>query len=234
MATENFDAQFFFYLDHIAPHLDVYEQTVYLYLLGKALSADQDVVVQSIKSGRLQMGFGAGDNLKPMSETSATKRVRSLQDKGLIEVLGAERAGTRFRVTMPFAAEAFQPQEVPDFLRPLEVVDFFQEPEGRVAILEREDWKCFYCGVKLDSANHVMEHVVSRPAGRNTCDNIVASCRSCNNKKGDIEADDFLRMLYRSGILSQPELTDAVEKLRELKAGKLIPVLPSRITRSEN
>ncbi len=46
----------------------------------------------------------------------------------------------------------------------------------------------------------VIEHVVSRPAGGNGYRNVVAACRQYNNRKGDSDAEDFLRILYAKGF----------------------------------
>ena len=35
--------------------------------------------------------------------------------------------------------------------------------------------------------------------------NVAAACLSCNNRKGDLPAEEFLRSLYREGILSAQE-----------------------------
>lgn len=62
--------------------------------------------------------------------------------------------------------------------------------EGRLTIidvqsqLERQKRRCFYCRKQLPN-RYDLEHVkpVSR-GGRNTPDNIVIACRSCNSRKG--------------------------------------------------
>jgi 5-methylcytosine-specific restriction endonuclease McrA len=70
-----------------------------------------------------------------------------------------------------------------------------------------------------------MEHIISIPKGDNSYKNIAASCRTCNNKKSDKAADEFLRILYRSNILSQDELEERLTRIEEIQAGKHVPVL---------
>ena len=106
---------------------------------------------------------------------------------------------------------------------PLEEIDFFTVPENRKLILEREDWQCFYCRAKLDENNHVLEHVVSRPEGDSSYRNVVAACRRCNNRKDSALAEDFLRSLYREGILSGDDLSVRLSQLGRLRAGELRP-----------
>ena len=108
----------------------------------------------------------------------------------------------------------------------LEDLNFFAAPENRKLILEREDWHCFYCLAKLDENNHVIEHVVSRPEGNNSYRNVVAACRRCNNRKSDSPAEDFLRSLYREGLLSGDEFSARLSLLSRLFAGDLKPPPP--------
>ena len=70
-----------------------------------------------------------------------------------------------------------------------------------------------------------MEHVVSRSNDDNSFRNIVASCRTCNNKKGSEEVSTFVRNLYRNNIVSQNELEECFEKLGKLENGELQPII---------
>ena len=126
------------------------------------------------------------------------------------------------------------PSEIPDLIPlatdvaevELEDLDFFSVSENRKLILEREKWGCFYCLAKLDENNHVIEHVLSRPEGDSSFRNVVAACRRCNNRKNSTPAEDFLRTLYREGILSGEELSTRINLLGQLRAGELRPVPP--------
>jgi len=80
-----------------------------------------------------------------------------------------------------------------------------------------------YCMCKLNNNNFVIEHVVSRPNGNNSYRNIVAACRSCNNKKDNVLAEDFLRTLYRDSLISENEFKDRLNYLIRLKNGELKP-----------
>lgn len=102
-------------------------------------------------------------------------------------------------------------------------MDFFEVPENRLQILERERRRCFYTLVTLDEENFVAEHVVSRPQGDNSYRNIGAASREANNRKGSMGAEDFLRLLFREGKLSESELEDRLLQLKRLKAGDLRP-----------
>lgn len=107
----------------------------------------------------------------------------------------------------------------------IEEMDFFEIPENRLLILEREGRRCFYTLRDLDEKNFVIDHVVSRPNGNNGYRNVVAASREANNRKGAMLADDFIRKLYRDGFLNQEEFEERLVQLNRLKAGELRPQL---------
>ena len=161
-----------------------------------------------------------------MSEFTAYEKLRCLQSKGSIEIVSSERTGRRIRLRLP--------DEIPGIIPPpatqapplsIEEMDFFEIPENRALLLEREEHHCFYCLRALTAASCVIEHVVSRPAGDNSYRNVVAACRECNNRKNDSSAEDYLRGLYREAFLSADELQDRLSKLNRLKKGDLQPTL---------
>lgn len=47
-------------------------------------------------------------------------------------------------------------------------------------VLQRDNYTCAYCAMDADTIDHVQPH--SRK-GLNTWENLVAACRSCNNRK---------------------------------------------------
>lgn len=61
----------------------------------------------------------------------------------------------------------------------------------RQAIYARDDNRCQYCG---SIKNLTLDHIVPKSkGGKNTWDNLVVACHSCNAKKGD-------KMLEQSGM----------------------------------
>ena len=77
----------------------------------------------------------------------------------------------------------------------------------------------------------MVEHVRSRPEGSNGFRNVVAACRSCNNRKGPTPARDFLRSLYRDGLINENELQLRIANLDKLEAGELRPDVPASYLR---
>jgi hypothetical protein len=220
---DEFSTIFIQYQDHLAPRLDVYEQAIYVFLLRQTFLEGRQEAVVGFKSARRKLGFGIGKANTPPSEHVVYEKLRSLQAKGCLVLLGSERAGSRIRLYIPSEIPGVVPPPALPSTVDLEQLDFFSVPENRALILEREGWRCFYCLAKLDENNHVLEHVVSRPDGDNSYRNIVAACRRCNNKKGDELAEAYLRSIYRDGILSGDELSSRIQQLEALRTGVLKP-----------
>ena len=209
--------------DHLAPKLNTYEQAIYLYLFRHShLSGTNETVISS-KSSIKRMAMGIGRAGSPMSENQCREKLRSLEQKGCISILGTVRNGTQVRLQLPNEIEGIVQVDEDDSTVSLEDMDFFDDPENRKLILEREKQRCFYCLCNLDGTNHVMEHVVSRPDGDNSYKNVVAACIKCNNRKGASSAEDFMRALYRDNFLSEEEFHVRCDHLKQLKQGELRP-----------
>lgn len=212
--------------DYLAPRLDTYEQALYLYIFRHSRLLNNEEVVIGFKSARVRLACGVGEKGRPMSENTAYVKLTSLESKGCIRILDSERAGRRIRLHLPNEIPGVIPQAPAEPIAlSLEEMDFFASPENRVLILEREQNRCFYCFHTLTSENYVIEHVVSRPTGDNSYRNVVAACRECNNRKNDLDVEEFLRVLYRESFLTASELTERVGKLGRLRAGELKPEL---------
>lgn len=161
-----------------------------------------------------------------MSEKSAYKKLRSLEIKGCLKIVSSERSGFRIRLNLPVEIPGIVPAPVTaNSPLTIEQMDYFSVPENRLLILEREEHRCFYCLRALTSENHVIEPVISRPAGGNDYRNVVAACRACNNRKNSSNIEEFLRGLYRDSFLSGDELQARLQKLRSLSNGELKPRL---------
>jgi hypothetical protein len=182
--------------------------------------------VIAFKSARKNMAFGTGKAGTPPSEGAIYSKLKGLSSKGFIEILASERTGTRIRIYTPFEIEGLIRLVSEDAYISLEDADFFAEPAYRGLILDRDGHRCFYCLKAVDQNNYVIEHVISRPIGTNSYRNLVASCRTCNNRKDAGLADDYLRLIYREGLLSLGEFQDRQHHLELLRQGELKPEWP--------
>jgi len=212
--------------DYLAPKLDTYELAVYLYIFRHTRFIGQNEAVIDFKSARSRIAGGVGEGGKPMSENSIYIRVRSLQQKGCIQIVQSEHKGSRIRLFLQNEIAGIVPSasSAPDQID-IEKIDFFGDPQNRLAILKREDYRCFYTLKRIDGNSFVLDHVISRPVGGNGYRNIVAASRDANNRKGAMPADDFLRQLFREGYLSEQELKDRLQALDDLKGGLLRPII---------
>ncbi|HTU93104.1 MAG TPA: HNH endonuclease signature motif containing protein [Gemmataceae bacterium] len=211
--------------DHLAPRLDTYEQAIYLYVFRHSRLIGQEEVVLGFKSARSRMATGIGEKGKPMAEGTCYEKLRPLQYKGCLEIVSVERMGSRIRLRLPNEIPGIIVEPPEEVIVSLEDMDFFTDEANRKLILAREEHKCFYCLRRLKKENHVIDHVVSRPEGNNGYRNVVAACRDCNNRKGASDAEDFFRVLYREGFLSNDEFQQRLSHLQRLRAGELRPSL---------
>jgi hypothetical protein len=213
--------------DDLAPRLDCYEQALYLFIFRHSRLLGQEEVVIGFKSARSRMACGIGEKGKPMSENAAYEKLRSMETKGCIKIVDTTRTGRRLKLFLPSEIPGIAISQKAEAIKlRLEEIDFFL-PENRAAILKRDGNICFYCRRKLDAHNYVIEHVVSRPEGDNSYKNLVSACRACNNHKkgGAGSSEEFLRSLYRDGLLSEKEIKERINALENLRNGLLIPCI---------
>ncbi len=87
-------------------------------------------------------------------------------------------------------------------------------------ILELHDYRCVYCGERLDPSDLTVDHVQPRvKGGDHSRGNLVACCKRCNTEKGGVAAWAFLadRPELRANFLRYarwiwPRLRKAVEE----------------------
>lgn len=158
------------------------------------------------------------------SDWQSRKTIRQLDEKGCIEI-DQTRKGHSVKVLLPSELDISAPDEIRTELN-IEEIDFFKGREYVHALIKREQGICFYCLSEISPENCELDHVVSQlNGGGNGYKNIVASCHKCNTRKQGNTADDFLRSLYRKGILSESEFEGRLLALEALGKGDLKPVL---------
>jgi hypothetical protein len=213
--------------DHLAPKLDTYEQALYLYILRHTRLIGLTETTLGFKSARSRMACGVGEKNKPMSENTAYLKLTSLEQKGAIKIIRTEHTGRLIKLNLPSEMPGLIPLVAPTKEINLEEMDFFEVPENRLLILERENRRCFYTLRPIDLKSFVVEHIVSRPTGDNSYRNVVAASREANNRKGSMAAEDFLRSLFRGGFLNEIEFEDRLKTLDRIGAGEIKPSIPT-------
>ena len=198
--------------------MNSYERSLYYYLLRHSRVIGNSEVLVAIAPLGKALGF---------SEWSARENLRRMDKKGCIKIIERGQRGTKVSVLLPGEIEGcITDEEQQSEPIDIELVDFFKEPRYREVIFRRENGMCFYCLKKITKENHALDHVISQEnGGDNTYRNIVASCHECNSLKQGMNGNDFVRNLYRRGILDSQELEQRLKTIDLLQDGKLKPEL---------
>jgi len=197
--------------------LDVWERVAYYILLRRTVVVDQNETTISVE----ELGQAGA-----MSGFKAREVLRSLNEKGCVTIIERNRSGHRLRV--------FLPEEIPSLAMTtkasaslaLDSIDFYSGRTYVSVLVEREAGCCFYCLRVVNTATSVLDHVVAMVnGGGNSYMNVVAACHECNSLKQSEKAEDFLRILYRRGVLSLTELEARLLRLAKLRVGDVRPTL---------
>ena len=194
--------------------LDASERSLYYHLARHTRAEGKESALFSVAGLAKRLGMG---------EPTVRGRIRSMVKKGCIKVEERSKDGHHIRVLLPDEIQGVPSNDVREDPVGVEAMDFYSDRRWAGALLKREDSRCFYCLRELRS-NWVLDHVVPAVNGRNNSyRNVVACCHECNAAKQASSAEDFLRGLYRRGLLGSPELEARIVALELLKSGRLAP-----------
>lgn len=205
--------------DHLfrAKSFSVQERVLYYHLLRQSRVEGQEQILVAL----LPLANALG-----VAESTVRECIRALNERGCIQIVDRSRQGHLVRVPLPDEIEGVVPAEAPEIEINLDQLDFFNGRRFVGAVIARERSKCFYCFKAIRPETCELDHVQSRVNGTdNSYRNIVAACHECNTTKQESPAQDFIRSLYRKGVLSQAELEDRLQALEKLSAGQLQPSL---------
>ena len=108
------------------------------------------------------------------------------------------------------AKKAFQ---IPSVIVLFKYIDqkFFTLPCTRKNILLRDENRCQYCAKHFREAELTIDHVIPRSkGGKSTWNNVVAACKACNQKKGDLLPDKSPVSLI--GLPRKPSYRSIIKK----------------------
>lgn len=107
-------------------------------------------------------------------------------------------------------------------------------PPTRAAIMLRDAHSCQYCGATPSRGNLTVDHVMPRSrGGPHHWHNLVAACKTCNQKKGSSTPEEALMKLRRKPfepsyvslvLLSNPVAAARWEQLMGLQAESYMPL----------
>jgi hypothetical protein len=198
--------------------LDVWERCIYYHLLRLSRASGASAVQFALAPTARTIG---------MSEDKIRHSIRSMAAKGCVRIEDRGKGGHLVRLLLPEEIDAVR--EAIHVAEPLDIetIDFFTDRRHLAAILTREQGKCFYCSRAVGPETAALDHVVPAvDGGNNSHRNIVAACHECNSLKQATPADDFIRRLYRAGLLSQDDVAARLERLALLRAAQL-PIVVS-------
>jgi len=203
--------------DHLFPglELDAWQKVLYHHLLRHTRLVGKSTALFAIAPLATATG---------MSDFKVRDAIRSMHHKGCIQIEERNRKGHLLRVLLPCEIPGIIPEEEEKAPVDLDTLDVFSNRRYLRALLAREDDRCFYCLRQVDADACELDHVAPQAERLdNTFRNIVVACHECNTTKQETPASDFVRSLYRSGLLSQEEVQNRLAAIKQLQAGELIP-----------
>lgn len=208
--------------DKLVPILDSYEQAIYHYLFRHTHLVGAETCLYSTRAA--EIGLGTGDNSKRPSMKTRSKKLRSLEDKGCVQIVDRSNKGITVKLLLPSQVPGIQSQTSTVAPLDLEELDFYKDRRLLNSILDREGYRCFYTGRKISADTCYLDHVVPQSgAGNNSYKNIVASCYDANSMKNDKPVDEFIRNLYKEEMISISEFQELKLKIAKLQDGQLRP-----------
>jgi len=200
--------------------LDVWERALYWHLFRHTHLEGRPTFVT---------GLEALSRKTAASTTKLREAIRSMAAKGCITIDDRNRAGHAITVLLPAQIPGLLVVSPPAPID-IEQLDFYQDRQYLQALMERQEGQCIYCLRMLTAESAVLDHLVSQMAGgSNSYKNIVVACHACNSRKQASSADEYLRLLYREGLLGQDDLRERLEVLSQISGGALVPVIGPKV-----
>lgn len=183
-------------VDFLQPRLLPYEAAIYWHLFRHSVVAHgtQHVrfSVEGLCEGVISSRSGKANKL---AWGTIQETLRSLEQKEVIRKDGdTTREGTPYFVRLP--------EEIPwcvDLIKSAQLAkppprpvdekkesDFYNVPENRLKVFERDGYVCYRCRKQLTRFSATLDHIqpVSKD-GDNSYANLVTSCLHCNSRRGN-------------------------------------------------
>lgn len=196
---------------------------LYHYLFRHTHMEGRDTMIVSARSIGPKLGKGRID-ASELARNNAPKKLRTLEDKGAIKILGKTRHGTEVRVFLPSDIPGLIPKLSEPGSIDLTLIDFFSNDENRRKIFDRDSRRCCYCLKALDQEGFTLDHIVPQAeGGDHSYKNLLTACFECNSKKHSRLADEFLRANYRAQLISNDEFNTCLKYINDVRTGAVVP-----------
>lgn len=185
------------FVDYLQPELIPYETALYLYLLYNSF-VKMDTCEIRIGKRTIASEFGRGSRGESTSYAHVSKILKMLEEKECIKVEDANIKGTLYIVNLPkdipLVIEKIASTSVQDTEE-----NYFNDPEKRHEIFERDMHICQYCGEKVNSENATLDHFIPQiKGGKHTKENLKTCCFICNSIKSGKNYEEAAPLLLKS------------------------------------
>lgn len=105
-------------------------------------------------------------------------------------------------------------------------------------LIHRDGAYCHYCCVSFRSKDSTyratVDHVVpKKKGGTNELTNLVAACSRCNNAKGELDYDEFVRIVKYRGWRFQPTEFKTPKPPKRMRESEALPSYVLRVGRDD-
>jgi len=185
------------FVDYLLPDLTPSETSLYLYLLCNSFVKNNSFEVR-VGKRTIATKYGKGSRGEKTNYGHVSKTLKMLEGKGCIKIKDTNREGTLYIVNLPkdipLVAEKIAsliPQDTEE--------DYFNDPEKRRKIFERDKWICQYCGEKVTQENATIDHFIPQSkGGKHNKENLKLCCFICNSIKSGKSYEEAAPFLLKS------------------------------------
>jgi len=172
-------------VDDVLPILPPYEFSLYLLLVRHSRDENGESTVRLGKRSILS-ALGQGTRSGRSSYAHVSEKLAHLSVLGFIEAGETTKDGTLYRVRMPHEVSAVRELVSSRSTSRSREPNHYMDPSLRIAIFDRDQWECQYCGDLLTEASATLDHIVPRSrGGTDEKGNLATCCMMCNAIKSD-------------------------------------------------
>lgn len=187
-------------VEFLHPILTPYEIAIYWYLFNNSIVKTGEQYTRASTRGLNSIAHSASGQSIELSYGVVKKSLDSLKDKGVISIAGdTNRDGTLYKISIPDeipGCKALMEKHLSTDAEQINLnkeLDFYNVPENRHKVFERDGYKCHYCEKQLTRFSATLDHIqpVSK-GGDNSFENLITACLHCNAERGNKPVMDFV------------------------------------------
>ena len=187
-------------VEYLHPLLTPYEIAVYWYLFNKSIITTGEQYARASTRGMSAIAKSGSGKSNKISYSQIKKTLEALKEKEVVFAAGdTSQEGTLYKIAtpdeIPICKELMQ-LNVAEEVSEIDIdkeLDFYNIPENRLKIFERDGYKCHYCEKQLTRFSATLDHIqpVSE-GGDNSFRNLITACLHCNAERGNKPVMDFI------------------------------------------